>query len=222
MYLEIWENQNWFKSVKNNSQTNFQFFIYVGEAGWLFWLVWILVWQRNPFLLQMAKAPILLAFGHSKRDPADFNTGKLQMPWFIGLGGSQPYSRGEFQEPLWERFRGLSRISLEFPPESPTAILGIWPRGDILMSREKNCCEPIVVSQVSRNCPHRGGNFERGFKALSSGGYCRDQRKGSFGKEIFSKMSISRDSREFRDSREPQACGKQRGIRPVSGDSREF
>ena len=34
----------------------------------------------------------------------------LQMPWIIGFGGSQPYSRGEFQETLWERFRGLSGI----------------------------------------------------------------------------------------------------------------
>ena len=29
----------------------------------------------------------------------------------LGLGGSQPHSRGEFQEKLWERFWGLSRIS---------------------------------------------------------------------------------------------------------------
>ena len=31
---------------------------------------------------------------------------KPQMPWIIGFGASQPYSRREFQETLWERFRG--------------------------------------------------------------------------------------------------------------------
>ena len=36
---------------------------------------------------------------------------KPQMPCFIGLGGSLPYSRREFQKTLWERFRGLSGIS---------------------------------------------------------------------------------------------------------------
>ena len=29
------------------------------------------------------------------------------------------------------------------------------------MSRDKNCSETNVVSQLSRNCPHRGGIFER-------------------------------------------------------------
>ena len=41
--------------------------------------------------------------------------------------------------------------------------------------------------------------------------------KGSFQKSPF-----SRDSREFRDSRDLADCGKQRGIRPFSRDSREF
>ena len=45
---------------------------------------------------------------------------------YIGLGRSQPYSRGEFQEKLWERFRGNSGIFPEFPPESP-AVLGVCP-----------------------------------------------------------------------------------------------
>ena len=49
----------------------------------------------------------------------------LQMPWIIGLGGSQPYSRGEFQEKLSERFRGLSGIFPEFPPESPSRTGGV-------------------------------------------------------------------------------------------------
>ena len=47
---------------------------------------------------------------------------RLQMPWIIGLGGSQKYSQGEFQETLWERFRGLSGIFPEFLPESPSRI----------------------------------------------------------------------------------------------------
>ena len=34
-----------------------------------------------------------------------------QMPWIIGFWGSQPYSRGEFQETLWERFRGFPEFS---------------------------------------------------------------------------------------------------------------
>ena len=49
----------------------------------------------------------------------------LQMPWIIGFGGSQPYSRGEFQEKLWERFRGLPGIFPEFPPESPSRTGGV-------------------------------------------------------------------------------------------------
>ena len=39
---------------------------------------------------------------------------KPQMPWIIGLGGSQPYARDEFQETSWERFQGLSGVFLEF------------------------------------------------------------------------------------------------------------
>ena len=47
------------------------------------------------------------------------------MPWIIGLGASQPYSRGEFQETLWERFRCLSRIIPEFLPGSPSRTRGM-------------------------------------------------------------------------------------------------
>ena len=36
-----------------------------------------------------------------------------------------------------------------------------WARRDILMSRGKNRRETIFVSQLSRNYPHRGGDFER-------------------------------------------------------------
>ena len=45
---------------------------------------------------------------------------KPQMPWIVGFGASQPYSRGKFQETLWERFRGLSGSFPEFLPESPS------------------------------------------------------------------------------------------------------
>ena len=45
---------------------------------------------------------------------------------FPGLGGSQPYSRGEFQEKLWECFRGLSGFFRNFLRKVP-AVLGVWP-----------------------------------------------------------------------------------------------
>ena len=38
------------------------------------------------------------------------------------------------------------------------------------MPRGKNCRETIFAAQLPRNYPHRGGNFERGKKALSCGG----------------------------------------------------
>ena len=57
---------------------------------------------------------------------------KPQMPWIIGFGGSQPYSRGEFQEELWERFRGLSWIFPEFLPESASRTGGTAHHKDSL------------------------------------------------------------------------------------------
>ena len=59
-----------------------------------------------------------------------------------------------------------------------------WARRDILMSRGKNCRETVFVSQLSRNCPHHGGNFERGKKALSCGGerQCGRHFKRHFGR----------------------------------------
>ena len=54
---------------------------------------------------------------------------KPQTPWIRGLGQSQPYSRGEFQETLWERFRGLSGIFPEFPPESHSHTGGMAQEG---------------------------------------------------------------------------------------------
>ena len=56
---------------------------------------------------------------------------KPQMPWIVGFGLSQPYSRREFQETLWERFRGLSGIFPEILPESPSRTGGVaqWKIG---------------------------------------------------------------------------------------------
>ena len=48
------------------------------------------------------------------------------MPWIVGLGRSQPSSRGEFQEKLWERFRGLSEFFRNFF-RKVLAVLGVWP-----------------------------------------------------------------------------------------------
>ena len=57
------------------------------------------------------------------------------MPWITGFGASQPYSRREFQETLWERFRGLSGIFRDFFREVP-AVLGVWPK-KVLVSQER-------------------------------------------------------------------------------------
>ena len=50
---------------------------------------------------------------------------KPQMPWIIGFGGSQPYSREEFQETLSERF--FPEFFRNFFWKVP-AVLGVWPR----------------------------------------------------------------------------------------------
>ena len=59
---------------------------------------------------------------------------KPQMLWIVGFGGSQPYSRWEFQETLWERFRGLPGIFPEFLPESPSRTGAHW---------RQNYCIPL-------------------------------------------------------------------------------
>ena len=53
---------------------------------------------------------------------------------------------------------------LEIPEERRLSgrLLSQWARRDRLMSRGKNCRETIFVSQLSRNYPYRGVNFERG------------------------------------------------------------
>ena len=38
------------------------------------------------------------------------------------------------------------------------------------MPRGKNCREAIFAAQLARNCPHHGGNFERGENILYCGG----------------------------------------------------
>ena len=68
----------------------------------------------------------------------------LPMPWIIAFGGSQPYSRGEFQETLWERFRGLSGILPEFLPESPSRTGGMaqpWSHKPALLNRRAGNCK---------------------------------------------------------------------------------
>ena len=70
-----------------------------------------------------------------------------QMPWIIGLWISQPYSRGEFQETLWERFRGLSGIFPEFLRESPSRTGGVAQK-----SRTKN---EWKVRKPPRNVPEK-------------------------------------------------------------------
>ena len=63
------------------------------------------------------------------------------MPWIIGFGASQPYSRGKFQETLWERFRSLSGIFPEFLPESPSRTGGVAH----LSPTEGQRCRNIIV-----------------------------------------------------------------------------
>ena len=72
---------------------------------------------------------------------------KPQMPWIIGLGASQPYSRGKFQETLWERFRGLSGIFPEFLPESPSRTWGMAHNSTT--SSKWDLFEPAVVAYQS-------------------------------------------------------------------------
>ena len=65
---------------------------------------------------------------------------KPQMPWIIGLGGSQPYSRREFQETLWERFRGLSGVFPEFLPESASRTGAMIVRAENILIKFQGGC----------------------------------------------------------------------------------
>ena len=58
-----------------------------------------------------------------------------------------------------------------------------------------------------------------------SGNCCRVQKKGSFGRGVFSENPFPGDSwavRDSRDFREPPDCGEQSRIGPLSRDSSEF
>ena len=79
---------------------------------------------------------------------------KPQMPWIIGFGTSQPYSRGEFQETLWERFRGLPEFFRNFFRKVP-AVLGVWPTYDGIKERKRSRehCSKTVYSCCPDN-PH--------------------------------------------------------------------
>ena len=65
------------------------------------------------------------------------------------------------------------------------------------MPRGKNCRETIFVSQLPRNCPHRGGNFASGKNVL----YCGERQFGrhfkrQFGRRVNASQKLPRDSGE--------------------------
>ena len=87
------------------------------------------------------------------------NAPDASMSWIIGLGGSQPYSRGEFQEMLWERFRGLSGIIPEFLPESPSRTGGVAHlltslRELSLLMESRVCCRKAACQDISKVRPY--------------------------------------------------------------------
>ena len=75
----------------------------------------------------------------------------LQMRWIIGLGGSQLYSRGEFQEKLWEHFQGLSGILSEFLPESPSRIWGMTQFWGMIKCKWTQCSVRVCVYSLPCN-----------------------------------------------------------------------
>ena len=87
--------------------------------------------------------------------------------------GSQPYSWGEFQETLWERFRGLSRILPEFlseRPSRPGGINTVWPR----KAATPHACsflEPGLMQQPLLTCMGRAAR-SRGFEIGGLEGHC--------------------------------------------------
>ena len=90
-------------------------------------------WSEMPSVLLGIPWPALRGGTTSEERDVPSRTGgerilemlwKPQMPLTIGLGGSQPYSRREFQETLWERFRGLSGFFPEFLPKSASCTGG--------------------------------------------------------------------------------------------------
>ena len=84
---------------------------------------------------------------------------RLQMPWIIGFGGSQLYCWGEFQEKLWERFRGLSRNVLRAWPrpklwsgerkEVTLTVVALFSKMERLLSRPESLCARYMVLPVS-------------------------------------------------------------------------
>ena len=73
--------------------------------------------------------------------------------------GPQPYSRGEFQETLWERFRGLSGIFPGFLPESPSRTGGMAHSQNLNDHRTR-----IVALQPT----HRPPSFKKLQSSVSS------------------------------------------------------
>ena len=76
---------------------------------------------------------------------------KPQMPSIIGFGASQPYSWGEFQETLWERFRGLSGTLPEFLPESPSRTGGTAQKGAQERAEVLRTILPSPPSHIGRH-----------------------------------------------------------------------
>ena len=87
------------------------------------------------------------------------------MHGIIGLGGSQLYSRGEFQETLRERFRGLSGTFPEFLPESPSRTGGAQSGGLAHTERaEVSCTNASATPHVSCVVAVAGSDHPQGPK----------------------------------------------------------
>ena len=76
----------------------------------------------------------------------DSNMFLLLAPEFLAIPGPRFYA---------------AKICIFHPYFDQNSLDTQWVRRDILMLRDKNCRETIFVSQLSCNCPHRAGNFER-------------------------------------------------------------
>ena len=105
---------------------------------------------------------------------------KPQMPLVIGLGAFQPYSRREFQQTLWERFRGRSGIFPEFLPESASRTGGtlsflslvVWflPRDFLSLPnpqtpwnrQRKNLFKQGILLIIYQGNPHKQGKEGQG------------------------------------------------------------
>ena len=70
--------------------------------------------ERSPETLWKPPLPCFLGLGHPCCTFEGMNSGYAlgaSSAWIVGLGASQPYFRGVFQDTLCERFRGLPVFS---------------------------------------------------------------------------------------------------------------